>query len=238
MLLVRALIFYSILGCLAFFYGLLSLVLSVTPYSFRSRVLITNNKILLWVLKVVCGVRYEVRGLENLPRDTPVVIMAKHQSTWESFFLQSYFHPISIILKRELLRIPFFGWGLAQLRPIAIDRSNPRDALKKVKQLGSQRLAQGNHVLVFPEGTRTPVGQVGNYARSGADIALSSQAPLIPIAHNAGVYWPMHSLKKQPGTIIVSIGPAIDTQGKTSKVLITEVKDWIESEVDRLPKKI
>ncbi len=189
----------------------------------------------IWSLKFFCGIDCDIKGAENVPAKTPVVIMAKHQSTWEAFFLQMYFHPTSVILKRELLRIPCFGWGLAQMRPISIDRSNPRDAWKKVKTFGKKRLEQGNHVLVFPEGTRTPVGQVGTYARSGADIALGSNAALLPVAHNAGVHWPMHTWLKYPGTITLSIGKPITTEGKSSKEITQEAKIWIENEVQKMP---
>jgi 1-acyl-sn-glycerol-3-phosphate acyltransferase len=185
----------------------------------------------LWSLKILCGVRYTVKGLENIPKDQAIVILAKHQSTWETMFLQMQFHPTSTILKRELFRIPFFGWGLAALRPIPIDRSNPRKALKQVKTVGGQRLSEGNNVLVFPEGTRTPYGEVGNYARSGADIALASGVPLIPVAHNSGRCWPMHTLVKYPGTVTVSIGKPLDASESCSKKMTAAAKEWIEGEI-------
>lgn len=232
----RAIIFYIFMALTAVVFGVLGIVLPLAPYRFRSRFFISFNQVMLWALKHVCGVTCRVRGVENLPKDQPYVIMAKHQSSWEAIFFQWFFHPTSIILKKELLRIPFFGWGLAQCRPIAIDRSNPKEALKKVKTLGQKRLSQGNNVLVFPEGTRTPVGKVGNYARSGADIAITAGVPLIPVAHNAGVHWPMHTWLKTPGVIEVSIGRPIPTEGRTSKAVTEDVKDWIESEVARMPR--
>ena len=231
MQLLRSLIFYVVMASAALFFGLLGIFLIPLPYRFRSHFFLGFNRVILWALRVICNVRYEVRGQENIPSNQPAVIVAKHQSTWETFFLQWFFHPTSTILKRELLRIPFFGWGLALLRPIPIDRSNPREALKRVKSIGMKRLQTGNHVLVFPEGTRTQVGETGNYARSGADIALNADTFIIPVAHNAGVHWPMDTLIKQPGVIQVSIGEPIATEGKNSKQLTQEAKSWIEAEV-------
>lgn len=233
----RAIVFYTIMSITAVIFGVLGIFLPLAPYRFRSRFFISFNVVMLWALKVVCGVSCKVRGVENLPKDQAFVIMAKHQSSWEAIFFQWFFHPTSIILKKELLKIPFFGWGLAQCRPIAIDRSNPKEALKKVKSYGQKRLSEGNNVLVFPEGTRTPVGKTGTYARSGADMAINAGAPLIPVAHNAGVYWPMTSWLKNPGIIEVSIGAPIPTEGRTSKAVTEDVKNWIESEVAAMPSK-
>lgn len=230
----RAILFYMFMSITAIIFGVLGIVLPLTPYRFRSRFFISFNEVMLWALKHICGITCRIRGMENLPKGQPFVIMAKHQSSWEAIFFQRFFHPTSIILKKELLRIPFFGWGLAQCRPIAIDRNNPKNALRKVKTLGQKRLSQGNNVLVFPEGTRTPVGQVGNYARSGADIAITAKVPLVPVAHNAGVYWPMKTWLKNPGVIEVSIGTPIATEGRTSKVT-EDARNWIEAEVASMP---
>ncbi len=231
MLLLRSLIFYTVLLAGAVFFGVLGIFLIPFPYRFRSQFFLTFNRLVLLALRIFCGVKHEISGQENIPKNQPVVVLAKHQSTWETMFLQLHFHPISTILKRELLRIPCFGWGLALLRPIPIDRSNPRQALKKVKELGLKRLASGNSVLVFPEGTRTAVGEAGSYARSGADIALNAKVSILPVAHNAGLHWPMGTLIKQPGTIKVSIGEPISTEGKNSKQLTEETKCWIENEI-------
>lgn len=231
----RAILFYMFMSITAIIFGVLGIVLPLTPYRFRSRFFISFNEVMLWALKHICGITCRIRGMENLPKGQPFVIMAKHQSSWEAIFFQRFFHPTSIILKKELLRIPFFGWGLAQCRPIAIDRNNPKDALRKVKTLGQKRLSQGNNVLVFPEGTRTPVGQVGNYARSGADIAITGKVPLVPVAHNAGVYWPMKTWLKNPGVIEVSIGAPIATEGRTSKAVTEDARNWIEAEVASMP---
>lgn len=234
MLLLRSLIFYTVFLSGAVFFGVIGIFLIPLPYRFRSQFFLTFNRLVLLAVRFICGVKYEIHGEVNIPQDQAFVVLAKHQSTWETVFLQLYFHPISTILKRELLRIPCFGWGLALLRPIPIDRSNPRKALKQVKELGLKRLESGNSVLVFPEGTRTPVGEVGSYARSGADIALNGNTCVLPVAHNAGVYWPMDTILKRPGTIQVRIGSPINAEGKNSKQLTQEAKEWIESEVAKM----
>jgi len=226
----RALFFYSLYGPLAALFSTLAVLLWPLPFRLRNQIALCWNRFSVWWLRLTCGVRYEIVGAENIPKG-PYVVLAKHQSQWETLFLQYYFAPLSTILKQELLRIPFFGWGLATLRPIAIDRSNPREALKQVKTLGLKRLSEGNNILVFPEGTRVPAGKTGKYARSGADVACSAGVPVVPVAHNAGFYWPAHQLIKYPGKVTVSIGKPIDTQGKNSREVTQEVESWIEAEV-------
>ena len=206
----------------------------IFPYSWRWRIVTCWNRFVMFWLRVCCGVRFEIVGRKHADK-FPCVVMAKHQSTWETMFLQYYFGPVSTILKKELFRIPFFGWGLASLRPIAIDRSNPIQALKEIKKKGIERLQQGNNFLIFPEGTRTPVGQIGNYARSGADIAISAGVPIIAVAHNAGECWPHRHFIKYPGTIRVVISEPFATEGKDRKQLTEEVKNWIEDEIAKMP---
>ena len=182
---IRSFLFIVIHGFNRSTIGLIAVVIRpFLPYAWRWRIVtLWNRFVMLWI-RICCGVSFNVIGKRHFDR-YPCVVMAKHQSTWETMFLQYYFGPVSTILKKELLRIPFFGWGLASLRPIAIDRSNPIQALKDVKSKGIERLKEGNNLLIFPEGTRTPIGQIGNYARSGADIAVSAGVPIIAVAHNA-----------------------------------------------------
>ncbi len=227
---IRAALFNLSYAVTTIFFGSLSLILWMFPYSVRVAVLLWWNRIVLFSLRWICGIRYEIIG--NKPTmDTPFVVMAKHQCAWETFFLQVYFSPLSTILKRELLRIPFFGWGLALTRPIAIDRSNPLKALKDINKKGLARLSQGNNILVFPEGTRVPVGENGNFARSGADIAVKGEVPIVPVAHNAGRFWVNKKFAKNPGKITIVIGEPISTAGKTSKAVTAEVKSWIEEKM-------
>lgn len=235
MLHLRSFIFvlgHQLTGALA---GLIAVIIwPIMPYSWRWRIVTCWNRFTLFWIFVCCGVRFKVIGQRHTDH-YPCVIMAKHQSTWETMFLQYYFGPVSTILKKELLRIPFFGWGLASLRSIAIDRSNPIQALKDVKNKGLERIKQGNNLLIFPEGTRMPVGTVGNYARSGADIAVSAGVPIIAVAHNAAECWPHKQFLKYPGTITVVLSEPINTAGKDRKILTEEVKQWIEGEIAKMP---
>jgi 1-acyl-sn-glycerol-3-phosphate acyltransferase len=238
LLLPRALLFYTLLLLISVLIGALCLLLWAVPYRLRAPVLLCFNRGALLSLRLCCGVRVRISGREHIPTTSHFVVMAKHQSTWETFFLQLFFHPLSTILKRELLRIPCFGWGLALMQPIPIDRSNPREAIRQVKTLGVQRLQQGMNILVFPEGTRTPLGQTGSYARSGADIAIAAGVPVLPVAHNAGLHWPMHTLLKFPGTIDIVIGQPIDVSGRSSRDVTEDVKTWIETTVKTLPQSL
>ena len=217
---------FSILG---FTVGLL------LPHKARQNLLTTANVLIVRWLNISCSIKVEISGLDNIP-DTPFVALSKHQSSWETYFLQRTLRPVSTILKRELLKIPLFGWGLAMTMPIAIDRSNPRAALRGILSQGKQRLAEGNNVLLYPEGTRMAVGETGTYGRSGTAMAIAAQVPLLPIAHNAGTCWPAHKFLKYPGTIHVVIGKPMPTIDADSKQLTEEVKLWIESTISAIPK--
>ena len=200
----------------------------------RYRIITLWNRMIVWAVRVICGIRFEIKGEDNLP-DRPVIVMAKHQSAWETIALPVLFPPQSMVLKKELLRIPFFGWGLALTSPIAIDRKAGKEALKQIVAQGSDRMRQGFWVTIFPEGTRVRPGEAGRYAIGGAWLAAHTQTPVLPVAHNAGEVWPKHSFMKYPGTITVSIGPVISSQGKRADALNEEVKAWIESEMKQLP---
>jgi 1-acyl-sn-glycerol-3-phosphate acyltransferase len=215
--------------------GLIAVIIRpLLPYSWRWRIVTLWNRFVMLWLYLCCGVKFNVIGQRPFSH-YPCVILAKHQSTWETMFLQYYFGPVSTILKKELLRIPFFGWGLASLRPVAIDRSNPIQALKDVKTKGIARLKEGNNLLIFPEGTRMPLGEVGNYARSGADIAITAGVPIVAVAHNGAQCWPHKHFLKYPGTITLVISEPINTAGRDRKELTEEVKDWIETEIAKMP---
>ena len=204
------------------------------PYSVRWPVITLWNRFVMFWLRLTCRVRIEVIDQRG-DKTGPVVVMAKHQTTWETLFLQLYMAPISTILKKELMRIPFFGWGLAALKPIAINRSNRMQALRQVKTKGIARLKEGINILIFPEGTRTPLGQVGHYARGGADIACAAGAPVVPVAHNGAECWPHKHFLKYPGTITVVIGDAIDSTGRDRTEVTEQVKRWIEDQMAALP---
>lgn len=216
-------------------YGTLSVLCWLLPSMLRHKIVASWTTVVIYWLRIICGVRFKVLGREHIESvKKPMVVLSKHQSAWETLFLQSLFWPASTVLKRELLNIPFFGWGLRALRPIAIDRSNPREALKQVKTKGIHRLENGLNVILFPEGTRMAAGERGTYARSGADIALNTNSLILPVALNAARCWPSRSFVKYPGEITVSVGPAINTEGKNSKAIMKEVEEWIEAEMLRI----
>ena len=212
------------------FIALLALVL---PYRHRYKLVSQWSLIQLWWLEKTCGVRHEVRGAENIPAE-PTVVLSKHQSAWETLALQIYFSPQAWVLKRSLLMVPFFGWGLATLRPIAIDRKAGKDAITQVIEQGTARLRDRIWVVVFPEGTRVPSGKRGRYRMGGALLAERSGGPIVPVAHNAGDFWPRNSFLKYPGTIELVIGEPMDTHGRTAGEINALAEAWIEDTVARL----
>jgi 1-acyl-sn-glycerol-3-phosphate acyltransferase len=179
-------------------------------------------------LRFTCGVSYRIRGLENIP-DHPVVVFSNHQSTWETIFLYQLFTPVCPILKKELLDIPFWGWAMRLQRPIAIDRSKPREAGKSLLTQGASRINEGLSILVFPEGTRAAAGTLGKFSRGGAQLAVATDTVVLPVLHNAGFYWPAGTTEKNPGAIDVIIGTPITVSGKTAKEVAAEFEAWVEA---------
>ena len=188
---------------------------------------------MMWLLRVVCGIRMEVRGAENIPQE-PRILMCKHQSAWETIALQKVFPPQVWVLKRELLWLPFFGWGLAMTSPIAIKRSDGKGAMKQLLKQGKERMQMGFCVVIFPEGTRIPYGKKGKYKMGGALLSHATGVPVVPIAHNAGKLWGRNSFSKHPGVITMSIGPAIEPAGLKAEEISHRVEAWIEAEVARI----
>lgn len=182
----------------------------------------------VWWLKVTCGVSYEIEGKENIPAENGI-IFSKHQSTWETMALQLVFPTQTWVLKQELLWVPFFGWGMAMLRPVAIDRGAGRKAIKQIVERGTARLKEGIWLVIFPEGTRTPPGTRKKHGIGGAVLAEKSGYPVVPVAHNAGEHWPKRGFLKKPGTIKIVIGPVIETKGKTAQQISAEAEEFIES---------
>ncbi|HEY0962405.1 MAG TPA: lysophospholipid acyltransferase family protein [Pseudomonadales bacterium] len=223
----RTILFYMGYAVTLVFHATLCVLVSwALPLATRYRLATMWNRFVVWWLKVTCGVRFRVTGAEHVP-DGPFVLLSNHQSPWETIFLYYYFVPLCAILKKELLRIPFFGWALATLKPIAIDRSKGRSALNSLMVEGPQRLAMGLSVLVFPEGTRTEVGEQKKFFPGGAGLAIKAGALVLPVAHNAGLCWPARRFAKRPGLIDVVIGKPIPTAGRESRELTEEVQNWI-----------
>jgi len=184
-------------------------------------------------LRRFCGLDWSVSGREHLPSAAAIVLM-KHSSAWETIAQILIFPRQSWVLKQELLRIPLFGWALRKLKPIAIDRKGGATAVQQVLSQGQSRLAEGNCVIIFPEGTRMPVGETRRYGLSGALLASKVGKPIVPVAHNAGFFWPRHGLLKRAGTVRVVIGPPIPTAGREPREINDEVQRWIEAQVARL----
>ena len=185
----------------------------------------------IWSAKVICGIRYQVKGMENLP-DAPAIVLSKHQSAWETiFYLIAMPRPLVFVFKKELIYIPFFGWGIGLLRMIPIDRSKGRDAFTQVVEQGRKRLADGQWIMMFPEGTRIAVGKAGKYKNGGSRLAVETNTQVIPVAVNAGECWPKNSFIKKPGLITVSIGKPISPEGIDANELNQRVENWIESEM-------
>ncbi len=181
----------------------------------------------------ICGIRHEVEGWENVPA-FPVVLLSKHQSAWETLFIAGYFPPQCWVVKRELLWLPFVGWGLMALRAIAIDRSSGHSAREQVVRQGGERLKEGLGVTIFPEGTRIAPGQRGRYHMGGALLAARTGTPILPMAHNAGEVWPRYAFRKRPGCVKVVIGPLIAADGRDVPALNAEVENWIEGQMRRI----
>lgn len=199
----------------------------------RYRIISSWTRLMLLALRHVCRIDFRVTGAENLP-SRPSVVLAKHQSAWETLAFQVIFPPQVYVIKRELLWIPFFGWGLAMCSPIAINRGAGARAARQMLAQGRARIARGFWVIVYPEGTRVAPGTRGRYQSSGAALAIHAGAPVVPVAHNAGLCWRRNAFLKYPGTVTVSIGPPLDTHGRKADALTREVEAWIEGEMQRI----
>lgn len=226
---VRSTLFYVLYGIVITIFGTFTCTFgTILPLKLRQNIATFANVIIINWLHLSCGIKLVVEGLENIP-NTPCVILSKHQSGWETFYLQRLFRPASTILKKELFWIPFFGWALYFMRPIAIDRGNPKEALKQILSQGKERLSNGQNVLIYPEGTRVKPGKTGQYGRSGAALAIAANVPILPISHNAGHCWPKHGFLKWSGTIHVVIADVVDTKNMNSRHLTEYVKNIIET---------
>jgi 1-acyl-sn-glycerol-3-phosphate acyltransferase len=215
------------------------LVAMVLPRSIIDRLGCSWGRSSLWLLAKICQLRYEIHGQERL-RTCPAVILSKHQSAWETIALRALLPPQQAwVLKRELLWVPFFGWALACYQPIAINRAATTTAIKQVLRIGQARLQAGRCVVIFPEGTRVNSGQQRKFSVSGAKLAQNAGVPVIPVAHNAGVFWPRRSFLKYPGVIQVRVGePLMTAPDLQASTLNAQVEQWINTTVDQLPQTI
>ncbi|MBL1293537.1 MAG: 1-acyl-sn-glycerol-3-phosphate acyltransferase [Thiotrichales bacterium] len=209
-------------------FAVLGLLTIPFPFEVRYGFIKQWARINLWWLKISCGLHYQIVGKENIP-DTNAIIFCKHQSMWETMVLQNIFPPQVWVMKKELLKVPFFGWGLAMLEPIAIDRGAGRKALKQLKEEGEKRMQNGRWIVIFPEGTRMPPGEKGAYQIGGAMLAQHHAGLVLPVAHNAGSYWPKKGFLKKPGLITVAIGKPIDCQGLSAREINARAEESIEA---------
>lgn len=202
-------------------------------YDFRVRVCTVWCATCLATLERLCGLRGRILGQENLPQHA-VIVMSKHQSAWETIALQYLIPKQSWVVKRELLWLPFFGWGLWSLRPIALNRSKGVEASRQLLEKGVERLRAGSSIMLFPEGTRVAAGTRGKYKLGGARLACAAGVEVVPVAVNSGEFWPRNGFRKLPGTITMSIGKPISTVGKTPAEVTAEVENWIETEMSKI----
>lgn len=229
MIYIRSILFYlgEALSTIPFFF--ISMVALPMPPKTRSWMIAGWAKFVTWWLRITCGLKHEVIGIENVPEE-PCVFACNHQSTWETITTQTFLPALAWVLKKELFKIPVFGWGLWATRPIAIDRQDRDTARDQVVRQGQEKIKEGRHVLIFPEGTRTAYGQIGFYKKGAAMLARAADADIVPIAHDAGKYWQRNSLWIKPGTIKCIIGPKISIAGKRDSQVTEEVKQWILSQ--------
>ncbi len=230
----RAGLFFVVLAVSLVLFVPVLLLLWPAPLAARFRFSNHWTRFFVASLRVVCGIDHRIEGMENLPGPA-VIYFSKHQSTWETLAFQTLFPHYVWIVKREALRIPVFGWGLASLEPIAIDRSAGRDAVSQIKEQGIARLKAGLSILIFPQGTRVAPGEYRRYRLGGGILATATGAPVVPIAHNAGLYWPpKRLLVARPGTIRVRIGKPLDPRGLSPEQIVSRLEEWVEANTREL----
>ena len=234
MLILRSLLFY--IGQIISTILIAPIGIIAFPLDFKKRYyLITRWAVFnLWWLKICCNITYEIKGKDNIP-GKPCIVMSKHQSAFETLALQQIFIPQVWILKKELLQIPIYGWGLASMQPIAINRDSTIKSFRQIADQGCERLQKGYWVIIFPEGTRVAPNKKKKYLPGGGMLAEKSGAQVVPVAHNAGRLWPRNSMIKKPGLITIKIGPVIESENKSAKEITDEVENWIEKEIGELP---
>jgi 1-acyl-sn-glycerol-3-phosphate acyltransferase len=233
MIYLRSALYLLVLVLITPFYYLIVLASAPTSRHTRWKVISGWPIFATWLARRLLRIDYEVQGRENIPRE-PCVILSKHQSAWETIAYSGIFPPHVYVIKREMLWLPFLGWGLGLYSPIAINRANRKEAMRKLVEIGAQRFEQGFWIMIYPEGTRIAVGKRGTYRLGGANLAVNLKTKVLPVAHNAGVVWPRNSFLKFPGKVTVRIGRPIDTVGRSAEQVMREVEEWIEAQVSEL----
>jgi 1-acyl-sn-glycerol-3-phosphate acyltransferase len=233
MLWLRGLAFTVVMYGAALIGSSLVVLLFWAPYNARWAAAAGWAHTCLWVGRVICGLDVSTEGAENIP-DGPAVFLIKHTSVLETYWQIAALPPSSWVLKRELLWLPVFGWSLAVMRSIAIDRKAGGPAIKQVIEKGRERIASGLSVCIFPEGTRMPPGETRRYGVSGAALAKETGCPIVPVAHNAGDFWPKRGMVKRPGKIRFCIGPPIDPGDRRPKETNALAQEWIEGKMNEI----
>ncbi|MYN13211.1 1-acyl-sn-glycerol-3-phosphate acyltransferase [Pusillimonas sp. TS35] len=227
----RAVLYQAFLIITVIPYAIACVLWAPLPLRWRYRLTAGWPRLALWGARFILGIRWRVKGWENLP-DGPAIILSKHQSAWETLFFPAMMpREVCFVYKRELHLVPFFGWGLALLRMIPINRAKGRDAFEQVIRIGGDRIRAGRWPVLFPEGTRIAPGKTGRYKLGGALLATRTGTPVIPVAHNAGELWPRRAFLKKPGVVTISFGPLINPDGLTADEFNEKVKGWIEGEM-------
>ena len=230
---VRSLLFLLILLVVTPPYTLGVILCRPLPHHLRRRTVVPWVNFTIWLIKHVLGIPYRLLGAENIPARAAVVL-AKHQSAWETFMLQEVFKDTVFVWRKEIKYLPFFGWALASIPMIETDRSASRASLKRLVEQGRDRLDKGYTVIIFPEGTRSQPGSKNRYKSGGAHLAVETGAPVVPVALNSGEFWGRNALFKRCGTVTVSIGPTIDPAGLTAGEVTQRAEAWIEAEMSRI----
>lgn len=220
--LIPATILFTLLGTSSFIF----------PYPIRYFIITRWSYFFVFWAKITCGLSYRVTGIENIPKNN-VIVFSNHQSAWETIFMQVLFPRQTWVLKKELLSIPLFGWTLALMKPIAINRKD-RNSVKELIKQGKDHLQNGQWVIIFPEGTRVAPGHDHRFTRSGSALAESTGYSVLPMAHNAGLFWPRGYFIKNPGLIEICIGPVIKPEGKSATEINNEAEQWIKNAVSKL----
>lgn len=233
MLALRSGLFFILMLVSTLLTAAIVVLLFFLPYRVRYAIAAQWVKLVLASLKGLCGLSHRVEGAQNIP-EKPCIVFSKHQSAWETVALQSVFSPQTWVLKRELLWVPFFGWALAVMGGIAIDRSSGRKAVQQIVEKGRAQLDKGRWVVIFPEGTRVAPGQERRFGIGGAVLAEKSGYPVVPVAHNAGEFWRRRGFIKYPGVITLVVGPPIETEGKSAGQINAEAKEWMDQEMARI----
>jgi 1-acyl-sn-glycerol-3-phosphate acyltransferase len=229
LLFVRSLLFNLLVWSYTCIHATLSLLTYPFPARIRYYFITLYSRAIIQLAKYICGIDYQVEGLEKLPKESAIII-SNHQSTWETLAFQAIFPPQTWVIKKELLYLPFFGWALALLNPIAINRRAAQSSRAQILEKGSQRLKEGQWVIIFPEGTRRDPQDLGKFSRIGALLAAKTSKPIVTVAHDAGRYWPRNAFIKKPGTIKVKIGPIIHSNEENAVSINQKTRDWIKEQ--------